>query len=245
MNTPPELPDATPQAHQEADFPAHLDLKHLVEGLLRRPHELMDRLATPGHGAGGKFTLIMLVSCLVFGIVLGCFAKHEQLWAAPLKIAAGMLISGAICFPSLYIFATLAGARASLSQLAACLAGALAIAGLLLLGCSPAVWIFAESTDSFGFMGFLAIGAWIISLFFALKFLLTAIRQTGGSQSGPLFIWGAIFALVTLQMTTSLRPILGRSDRLLTQEKKFFLQHWGDMIGESLTQAPAGAGGEH
>ena len=40
--------------------------------------------------------------------------------------------------------------------------------------------------------------------------------------------------LVTLQMTTSLRPILGRSPVLLTQEKKFFLQHWGDTMGESL-----------
>jgi hypothetical protein len=34
-------------------------------------------------------------------------------------------------------------------------------------------------------------------------------------------------------MTTSLRPILGRSDQPFTQEKKFFLQHWGDWFGET------------
>jgi hypothetical protein len=44
---------------------------------------------------------------------------------------------------------------------------------------------------------------------------------------------------VTLQMTTSLRPILGRSETLLTQEKKFFLQHWGDHFGETLTPKAA------
>lgn len=234
MTTEPNtIPEATPPP-LEAPLPDHLDLKSLLEALLRRPHDLMQRLARPGHGATGKFALISLASCLLFGLVLGCFAKHGQLWAAPLKISAGIFISGAICFPSLYIFSTLAGARASVSQLAACLAGALALAGLLLLGCSPALWIFAESTDSFGFMGFLAIGSWIISLLFAMKFLFTAVRQAGASQKVPMLIWGGIFALVTFQMTTSLRPILGRSEVFLSQEKKFFLQHWGENIDRSL-----------
>jgi hypothetical protein len=48
-----------------------------------------------------------------------------------------------------------------------------------------------------------------------------------------------IFLLVGLQMTTSLRPILGRSDTLLTQEKKFFLQHWAETVGTSLPEKSA------
>lgn len=181
--------------------------------------------------------ILALLSLVLFGLVLGCFAKHEQLWAAPVKVSAGLIFSGLICFPSLYIFATLAGARVSISQLAACLSGALALAGLLLLGFAPAVWIFAESTDSLGFMGSLAIGSWIIAVVFSLKFLRAAISATGAAQTGPLTIWGVVFLLVTLQMTTSLRPILGRSDERLTQEKKFFLQHWGDTFGRSLKPA--------
>ena len=233
----------------EAPLPQNLDLKTLFEALLRRPHALIPRLAEPNHGATGKFALMALISVLLFGFVIGCFAKHEQLWAAPAKIAAGLVFSGLICFPSLYIFATLAGARVSISQLAACLAGALALAGLLLLGFAPAVWIFAESTDSFGFMGVLAIGSWIIAAFFALRFLKSVIFATGGTQKGPLAIWSAVFLLVTLQMTTSLRPILGSAPDLLTQEKKFFLQHWGDTMDKSLkpttaaprVEAPAGS----
>jgi hypothetical protein len=218
----------------EAPLPEQLDMKMLFEALLRRPHALVARLADGKHGATIRFILIAVVSFLLFGFVLGCFAKHEQLWAAPAKITAGLLFSGVICFPSLYIFSTLAGARVSIPQLAACLAGALALAGLLLLGFAPAVWIFAESTDSFGFMGTLAIGAWIIAVVFALRFLKAVILATGGAQKAPLVIWSAVFLLVTLQMTTSLRPILGRSKDFLTQEKKFFLQHWGDHFGESL-----------
>ncbi len=218
----------------QSPLPDTLDLKALVEGLLRNPQALVARLGTASHGALLRFAMMALVSCALFGIVIGCFAKNEQLWAAPVKITAGLIFSGVICFPSLYIFATLAGAQVAVSQLAACLAGALALAGLLLLGFAPAVWIFSESTDSLGFMGTLGIGAWLIAAIFALRFLKSVIFTSGGTQKGPLAIWSFVFLLVTLQMTTSLRPILGRSDQFLTDEKKFFLQHWGESIGESL-----------
>ena len=235
---PQEIPTIQPPP-LEAPLPEKPDMKSLFEALLRRPHALVARLADGNHGATGKFVGMAIMSFLLFGFVLGCFAKHEQLWAAPAKITVGLMFSGVICFPSLYIFSTLAGARVSIPQLAACLAGALALAGLLLLGFAPAVWIFAESTDSFGFMGSLAVGAWLIAVVFALRFLKSVIFATGGTQKGPLMIWSGVFLLVTLQMTTSLRPILGRSETLLTQEKKFFLQHWGENFGETLKSAPA------
>lgn len=235
---PQDMP-ATQPPPLDAPLPEIPDMKSLFEALLRRPHALVARLADGNHGATGRFVIMAIVSFLLFGFVLGCFAKHEQLWAAPAKISVGLLFSGVICFPSLYIFSTLAGARVSISQLAACLAGALALAGLLLLGFAPAVWIFAESTDSFGFMGSLAVGAWIIAVVFALRFLKSVIFATGGTQKGPLMIWSVVFLLVTLQMTTSLRPILGRSDVILTQEKKFFLQHWGDHFGGTLVPLTA------
>ncbi|MFD0893509.1 hypothetical protein KBB96_18940 [Luteolibacter ambystomatis] len=235
METPeiPPAPEPATPPPLDAPLPDKLDLRTLFEALLRRPYELVHRLAKPGHGATGRFAGIMLVSFLLFGVVIGCFHKHEQLWAAPLKITAGVAIAAAICFPSLYIFSTLAGGRLSVQQLAASFAGALALAGLLLLGFAPAVWIFAESTDSYGFVGALGIGAWLVALLFGLRFLKTAVFSTGANRKGPLVIWSGVFALVTLQMTTSLRPILGHSDKFLTQEKKFFLGHWGDWIGES------------
>lgn len=241
---PAQRPPATqaPPPPVEAPLPENPDTKTLLEALLRRPQVLVARLADGGQGATGKFLLVACVSFLLFGVMLGCFAKHEQLWAAPLKITAGMLFSGFICFPSLYIFSTLAGARVSVAQLAACLAGALALAGLLLMGFAPAVWIFAESTDSFGFMGCLAIGSWLIALVFALRFLKSVVHASGGTQSGPLTVWTLVFLLVTLQMTTSLRPILGRSEAFLTQEKLFFLQHWGASVGRTLQpNIPGGA----
>lgn len=228
---PPTLP---PVAPPEEPLPENPDTKTLFEALLRRPRALAASLADDNKGATGRFMGMAVVSFLLFGVVLGCFAKHEQLWAAPVKITSGLLFAGAICFPSLYIFATLAGARVAVGQLAACLAGALSLAGLLLLGFAPAVWIFAESTDSFGFMGFLVIVSWLVAVSFSLRFLKSVVSATGGTQNGPLTIWSVVFLLVTLQMTTTLRPILGRSDLFLSQEKKFFLQHWMESSEKSL-----------
>jgi len=237
--TPPALPEqeqpqpAVPEKPQPP-LPEKLNLKDFFEALLRRPADLANHDEGSGTVALRSFGIIAALSLIVFGLVLGTFAYHEQLWAAPLKLGGGLLFAGLICFPSFYIFSCLAGSRASANHLAATLGGMLALAGLLLLGFAPAVWIFTQGTLSFGFMGTLAIGSWLIALFFGFRFVMTSLKTHGAKQSGPIFIWCTIFLLVSLQLTTSLRPILGRSDRFLTDEKKFFLQHWGETMNQSL-----------
>lgn len=237
-NVPPPFPEQptpqTPAPPAEPPLPEHLTTRDLFEAVLRRPEALAERLRTAGSGILFRFCGIALLSMAIFGAVLGTFAMHEQLWAAPAKLCLGLTVGGLICFPSLFIFSCLAGAKASVNQLASCLAGMLALGGLLLLGCAPALWIFTQSTNSYGFMGLLGIGAWLLALLFGFRFLRTVTRIAGATQKGPIFCWSVIFLLVTLQMTTSLRPILGRGTNLFTQEKKFFLQHWGDTFEHSL-----------
>ncbi len=220
-------------------LPEKPTIKDLFEALLRRPAELARHKASGEGSTLLRFGLIALGSILVFGFVLGTFAYGEQLWRAPLKLGAGLLFAGLICFPSLYIFSSLAGSDASAGKMGGLLAGMLALSGLLLLGFAPALWIFAQGTASFGFMGLLAIASWLVALAFSFRFLKMALRETGATQNAPLLVWISIFLLVTLQLSTSLRPILGRSDKFLTTEKKFFLAHWGEMMGESLKESAA------
>jgi hypothetical protein len=251
-NTPPELPKEefvarrkaavneppnTEEAPAAPPFPDKPSLKDYFEALLRRPAELAKHEGGSSGAALRSFALIAVVSLLVFGFVLGTFAYHEQLWAAPLKLGVGLFFSGLICFPSFYIFSCLAGSNASANHLATILGGMLALAGLLLLGFAPAVWIFTQGTLSFGFMGTLAVSSWLIALIFAFRFVVTSLKVHGANQTGPIAIWCTIFLLVSLQLTTSLRPILGRSDRFLTDEKKFFIQHWGESMDKTLPKA--------
>jgi hypothetical protein len=58
-------------------------------------------------------------------------------------------------------------------------------------------------------------------------------RLLSGSVRSHLKLWGFIFVVVCLQMMTTLRPIVGRSDRFLPGAKKFFLAHWLETVTET------------
>jgi hypothetical protein len=97
---------------------------------------------------------------------------------------------------------------------------------------APVVWLFTQATTSAGFMGFLALGFWLVAIGFGLRLILRGARLGGMSGARLMAVWSVIFLAVTLQMSTSLRPILGTSDRLLPGERRFFLEHWARSLGD-------------
>jgi hypothetical protein len=58
----------------------------------------------------------------------------------------------------------------------------------------------------------------------------TGFSHANAKSQAGLNVWVVIFLLVALQMTTALRPILGKSDSFFPTEKKFFIGHWGDCL---------------
>jgi hypothetical protein len=171
---------------------------------------------------------------LAYGLTVGMFSWGDQLWAAPLKITGGVALCALICFPSLVVFTLLSGSEASFGEISVLLAGTIALAGLLLVGFGPVSWVFSQSTESVAFMGALHLVFWIIALRYGIRFLGSAVSFLHGGGSRHLVVWSAIFVLVSLQMMTTLRPIVGTGERFLQPEKKFFLTHWA----ETLDKAP-------
>jgi hypothetical protein len=205
-----------------------------VQNLLQRPGSLLHELA--GSSASKGYRNLMLLSMIglaVFGLLLGTFSGGMQLWAAPTKLLMGLLGSGLICFPSLYIFSCLSGIEQPPLRILSVFATAFAVLALLLLGFAPIVWVFSQSSDSPAFLGVLALVFYCIALLFALRLIVEASRELGMKESRHLLVWAGIFTVVTLQMTSSLRPILGTADTFLPQEKKFFLTHWFDSLAEN------------
>lgn len=226
MNDPEKEP-VTPQT--ETSF------AHVFEGLLKSPKNLIAGLTqseTPGAFTT-KLLLLALGGFLIFGVTLGSFSFHEQLWAAPLKTVLGLAFSTIICLPSLYVFSALTGTTLGIKDIIQGMAGALALMASLLLGFTPVLWVFSQSTTSETFFGFLVLATWFIAVFFGTGFLLKMLAHSGTTNKGPLKIWIGIFLLVTLQMSTTLRPLIGTSDTLFTTEKRFFLEHWGLMMTDS------------
>ncbi len=201
-----------------------------IESILRHPRRVLYQLRQPGAGHLIVALLLIAVLCsVVYGVVVGTFSGGTQLWAAPVKIAAGLILSAVICLPSLYIFACLSGTQARLIEVVGMIAGLLALMTVLLVGFAPVAWVFSQSTTSLAAMGALHLAFWIIATYFGIRFLSAGFAHLSGKPAG-LRVWVTIFLLVMIQMSTALRPIVGKADTLLPTEKKFFLKHWFEQL---------------
>lgn len=235
---PPQLPPVMP-AHPPAsalgDEPGERvaipNVFTAIEAILRQPRRVMFQLRQPGAGRLiGAMLLITILCSVIYGVVVGSFSMHEQLWAAPAKIAGGLLFSALICLPSLYIFACLSGSQARLIEIVGLVAGLLMLMTILLIGFAPVAWLFSQSTQSANWMGALHLLFWGVATAFGLRFLDAGFAQSRARSRAGLNTWVVIFILVALQMTTALRPLVGRADTMLPETKKFFLSHWGDCL---------------
>jgi len=221
---PPPLADAAEQQPIKGFFAA-------VEALLRQPRRVVGHLHQ--HRAAPVIDVLLvttMVCGLIYGFVAGTFSGGTQLWAAPVKVALGLLLSGLICLPSLYIFSCLAGSRARLVEVLGLVAGLLALMGVLLLGFAPVAWVFSQSTESVAAMGALHLVFWLVAAIFGVRFLCAGFRQLGVQSLGGVSVWVVILLVVMLQMMTALRPIVGTADTFLPAEKKFFVSHWMDCL---------------
>jgi hypothetical protein len=263
-NDPPKIPPQTPPSTGEsarrltenlsqmppASYPPSVRLGEIpeeresisgiagaIESILRQPRRVMFQLRQPRAGKLIAAMLFIAVMCsLIYGVIVGSFSGGVQWWAAPVKIACGLLISAIICLPSLYIFACLSGSQARLVEIFGMVAGLLMLMTILLIGFAPVAWLFSESTSSLKWMGFLHILFWLIAVIFGVRFLSSAFAHSNARSSAGLVTWIIIFILVMLQMSTALRPIVGTADTLLPTQKKFFVSHWFDSIDNEATR---------
>lgn len=231
---PPTLTEPRPLGDGPGEQAAIPNTFVAIEAILRQPRRLLFQMRQPGAGKLIATMLLASLCCmLIYGVVVGTFSGGTQFWAAPVKMAVGLMISAAICLPSLYIFACLSGSQARLAEVCGLLAGLLLLMTILLIGFAPVAWIFSESTESLGWMGTLHLLFWFVATVFGLRFLLAGFSHTNARSLAGINVWIVIFILVALQMTTALNPILGKSDTFLPAKKQFFLGHWGDCLKEA------------
>lgn len=206
-------------------------LMPLVEALLKRPGELVN-LVREGRGSRAISILfgLALACFLMYGAMMGGFSGHPQWLAAAVKVAVGMLLAALLCYPSLFIFACLSGADVRPGQAAALLVGSLALVSVLLLGFVPVAFIFTCSTNAVSFMGFIHLVIWLASFAIGTRFLRQGLKALSASRPGIIAVWCLVFLLTMVQMSTTLRPLVGTSPEFLRKEKKFFLVHWGETV---------------
>lgn len=210
-----------------------MNLSTLLTHLLKRPLDIIYTVETKQQVPWKTLLLIPLLGILVTAFVIGTFSGGHQLWAAPAKMIGGIAFAALICTPSLIIFSNLAGLQLRPQTLITLLLSILGITSILLLGFAPVIWLFSTASGSAPFFGFLCLALWIICLAFGLRLVRRCCVALGAHSSHHIAVWTTVFILVTLQMPTTLRPIIGKSDTFIkTDEKLFFLQHWMQCLSD-------------
>lgn len=187
-----------------------------LDALLRRPDE--------SQALNPIALLTGAIACYaVYGLAAGFFQGGWSVGLAVMKVPLIILGSLALRIPSLYVFSALAGADYSPRAFATAIAGFCGVAGLLLLGLMPVIWLFSVSTISLAFVVWLHVFVWIVTLVFAQRFLARSAPEARGTAG----LWLVLLFLVSLQMTTYVRPVLWRDagQPLFAKEKQSFFGH--------------------
>lgn len=202
----------------------------IAEALLRSPASVLHDVR---HGRGALLALaaLVLTTMLVTGLVMATFGGGLQLVLVPLKLALGVFFCAIICLPSLYVLSCLSGASQSLRETWGALLMGVALMGLLLVGFAPVVWVFSQATSSPAFMGTLHLAFLGISVAFGVGLVRRALSALNGAPVRGVGLWSVLFVLVLLQMTTTLRPLVGPFDGTIVGERTFFVAHWLSSLG--------------
>jgi len=198
----------------------------LVGALVQSPADLLAEANRPGRSPVARLTALAMGAMVVVGVVVASFSGGMQMFVVPLKLCLGLAACALLCLPSLYVFSSVAGAAQSVRETALALAMGAALIGVLLVALAPVTWLFAQSTDTPAIMGALHVLALLVAAGVGIRLIAKVMQAFNGTPVAGVRTWGVMFVVVMLQMTTTLRPLVGEFDGLWHSERMFFLEHW-------------------
>ena len=176
--------------------------------------------------------LVTAVGCALFGFAVGSFVDLKVAAFDAAKMVGIAAISFALCFPTLYVFATISGSKLSAARLAVLGLVCTATLGSLLAALSPILWLFSVSTEKVAFIVVLSCFLATLSLVFVMSPITAAAEKGVVANRAGLHLWLIVFAIVALQTVTLVRPMLAPVGTPRTPEGKcFFLMHFGKSVG--------------
>jgi len=204
--------------------------------LLRAPGEVMGFADGRAHywRLAVFLALVSAVGCALFGFAIGSFVDLKVAALDAAKMVGIAAFSFVLCFPTLYVFATISGSKLSAARLAVIGLVCTATLGSLLAALSPILWLFSVSTENVAFIVVLSCFLAALSLAFVVCPITAAAEKKIVANKAGLHLWLVVFAVVALQTVTLVRPMLAPIGTPRTPEGKcFFLMHFGESVGFS------------
>ena len=202
--------------------------------LLRAPGEVMGFADGRAHywRLAVFLALVSAVGCALFGFAIGSFVDLKVAALDAAKMVGIAAFSFVLCFPTLYVFATISGSKLSAARLAVIGLVCTATLGSLLAALSPILWLFSVSTENVAFIVVLSCFLAALSLVFVMSPINAAAEKEVVANRAGLHLWLIVFAIVAFQTVTLVRPMLAPIGTPRTPEGKcFFLMHFGKSVG--------------
>jgi hypothetical protein len=201
------------------------DLSTLVAACLRSP-EMLRASIGQDPSARTRLLLLVIVAMAFVGFLMAAFSGGLQVLAVPLKVIAGTIAAMSVCLPSLFVFSNLAGVQVGIRQALGTMLVAVVVLALVLVAVAPVALVFALSTESTAVVGAIHVLFLLIAARFGGAALSRIWADDGGGRSGAATWWIVLFVVVLLQLSTTLRPLIGEYQPLDLSDKKIFFEHW-------------------
>ena len=183
-------------------------------------------------------SFVTVVGCALFGFAVGSFVDLKVAALDAAKMIGIAAFSFALCFPTLYVFATISGSKLSASRLAVLGLVCTATFGSLLAALSPILWLFSVSTEKAAFIVVLSCLLAALALGFVVRPIAAAAEKGIVANIAGLHMWLVVFAVVALQTVTLVRPMLAPiGTPRMPEGKCFFLMHFGEAVGHNAASA--------
>lgn len=170
-----------------------------------------------------------------FGFALGTYAGLGEAFLAAWKLPLVVLLTVLITLPSLAILIPLTGGEFSLRRAVDIALSTTAYLGALLLALAPVMWLFAASSWYLAWSVVVSVGLVLVSLLVAGYRMMTHFATVRKA----LILWMLLLIPVSLQMATTLRPIVTPKAPAGPQ-RMFFLQHFGEIAEFRLQKSGGG-----
>jgi hypothetical protein len=218
---PPTAPPPPPPEPPEARSGGLIGRLALIEWLLKhREHLFEDVLARRDLG---RYILdaflVTIVGAAFYGFVAGISVGGWQILYDPIKMPWVLILTLALCLPSLYVFSCYFGSRLDLLQTCALGFTATAVVSTILIGFAPITWFFMfTAPGSHHFAVIVNVAVFTIAGIFGLQFLVRGARalhqRTAERKAIERLLnwWIILYALVGAQMAWLLRPYFTSTD---------------------------------
>jgi hypothetical protein len=197
----PAPPPNEPAAFDAAEIQAALLRPHrMIELVLVERARLSKTVADRTHLA--TLSALMVSATVLMALPLGVLLGGVQMW----KVAALLLGSLFICFPSLHVFSSYLGCRMSVLQNLVLALVLTAVAAMFALGFAPIVWFVGVSTATGSSTpGTVAAVLLCVSVALGMIHLSRCVMGDAALRpSGPyralMLVWQSMFAFVAYHM---------------------------------------------